>query len=80
MSQHRQALAARWNRTPKWKQEAGWARRKPHAELTTSPEADGQAAVARQLAALEAERQRQAARLPQVRPEPLELDTGHGTG
>jgi hypothetical protein len=48
-------------RTPAWKQEAGWARRKPHAELTTTPEADGQAAVQRQLAEREAERQRQAA-------------------
>jgi hypothetical protein len=42
------------------RQEMGWARRRPHAELTTSPEADGQAAGQRQLAELEAERQRQA--------------------
>jgi hypothetical protein len=56
MSQHRQALAARWNRTPKWEQEAGWSRRKPHAELTTSPGVDAEAAVRRELARREAER------------------------
>jgi len=62
MSRHRQALAARYGRTPQWKREAGWARRKPRADLTASPQADEQAAVARQLAQLEAERARQAER------------------
>lgn len=47
-------------------------------ELTTSPEADADAAVQRQLAALEAERARQAGTLPQVRPDPGRLDRGRG--
>lgn len=42
------------------RQELGWSRRRPRAELTASPEADGQAAVQHQLAELEAERARQA--------------------
>jgi hypothetical protein len=65
-------------RTPRWKQEAGWARRKPHAELTTSPEADADAAVQRQLRQLEIERARQAGQLPLTRPDSGTLDRGRG--